>query len=89
MFNKPNNEHSTMVITFCKKHNQWETHTVNISETGGVTRNNPIFVSKEVEKAVVKSSNEGNDLKSEQGKSSVEYPHAMVVIPTPPKLPNQ
>lgn len=67
LFNKLNKKHITLMITFCKEHNQWETYTINIPKIDGVTRNNPVSISREMEKSIVKSSNEGEDLKFEQG----------------------
>lgn len=56
------------MFNFCKEHNQWETHNVNVLEIDGVTWNNPMSISREVRKVVVKSSNEGKNPKYDKGK---------------------
>lgn len=87
LISKLREEHNTLVFTFYKERNQWETHIVNVSETNWVTQNNPMFVVGEAKKVVVESSSEGKNPKFDKGQSFVEYPHVMVATPTPPKLP--
>lgn len=60
-------EPSTLVFTYSKERNQWETHTVNLSGTNEVTQNNPIFVAREAKKIVLESLSEEKNPKSNKG----------------------